>query len=1003
MSGRPGEVAERITLRASLLFAATLLLGSVLSKAQSFYPTKLNDSSAISVQIGKDGVHGNGIEDDTDALQHAIDLVEQTTGQGIVLLPDGHYRLTHTLYLWPGVRLIGYGTRRPVLLLADKTQGYGRDIAYMVFFTGGRPEQSGRTPRSGHSEGRTSDNSVPFPGTVPASSEVIDANPGTFYSAMSNIDFDMGDGNGGAVAIRMHAAQHCFLTHMDFRIRSGIAALHDIGNEAEDLHFHGGQYGILTSKPSPGWQFTLLDSTFDHQRQAAIREHEAGLTLVRDSFRDVPTAISIDASYAEELWIEDARFEQITGPAITISNEGNPRTEINALRVLCREVPIFARLRQSGADVAAPSATYRVDSFSHGLYIDHVGSAGVIRTDFDAKRLEQLPPALPSAIRDLPEHTGWANLRELGAKGDGITDDTVAIRKAISAHRTVFVPAGRYRVTDTIVLRPDTVLIGLHPSTTAIVLNDNTPAFQGPGSPKALLSSPQGGRTILTGVGLFTGGVNSRAVGALWQAGRDSLIDDVRFLGGHGTNNADGSRVNPYNANHTGDPDSRRRWDSQFPSLWVTGGGGGTFSNIWTPSTFADAGMYVSDTSTEGHVYELSSEHHVRMEVKLDHVANWELLALQTEEEHGEGPRALPLEIADSRNVLIANFHSYRVVGSHETHPCGVRVSNVTDVRFRNFHMDSDSKVSFDDALCDADSGGTVRFREFATLTLPASATSQTTAASAGALRKLAGGFYNISGPALDSEGRLYFVDPHEQKIYRWSSANRHLETICDAPLDAANLAVDHAGNLIIVSYAGNGTVYMLKPDAPLMALSLLAPVPASPQPGRTAILPVDFWKLRGDLLDSSHARRGFQYLSPDGTVFLPAGEDFIKGELYYGTKMSDVLRAFSLAPATAGGSFYVTDEEEEKTYVGKVALDGTVADLKLFAERGGEGSATDQAGNVYLAAGQIFRYSKDGKESGMLSVPERPTSLVVASTSRGEILYIFARTSLYAVDLARF
>ena len=46
----------------------------------------------------------------------------------------------------------------------------------------------------------------------------------------------------------------------------------------------------------------------------------------------------------------------------------------------------------------------------------------------------------------------------------------------------------------------------------------------------------------------------------------------------------------------------------------MTDGGGGTFANIWTPSTFAQAGFYVSDTRTPGHVYQMSLEHHVRTE-----------------------------------------------------------------------------------------------------------------------------------------------------------------------------------------------------------------------------------------------------------------------------------------------------------------------------------------------------------------------------------------------------
>ena len=142
----------------------------------------------------------------------------------------------------------------------------------------------------------------------------------------------------------------------------------------------------------------------------------------------------------------------------------------------------------------------------------------------------------------------------------------------------------------------------------------------------------------MTGIGLYTNGINSRAVGAKWMAGKDSLMDDVRFLGGHGTTLPGVSFNTIYNNTHTADTDINRRWDSQYPSLWVTDGGGGTFADIWTPSTFAQAGLYISNTSTEGRVYELSSEHHVRNEVKLKNVSNWQIYALQTEEEQRRRP-----------------------------------------------------------------------------------------------------------------------------------------------------------------------------------------------------------------------------------------------------------------------------------------------------------------------------------------------------------------------------
>jgi polygalacturonase len=49
----------------------------------------------------------------------------------------------------------------------------------------------------------------------------------------------------------------------------------------------------------------------------------------------------------------------------------------------------------------------------------------------------------------------WINVRTCGARGDGFTDDTEAFRKAIETGRVVYVPTGRYLVTDTIRLRSE--------------------------------------------------------------------------------------------------------------------------------------------------------------------------------------------------------------------------------------------------------------------------------------------------------------------------------------------------------------------------------------------------------------------------------------------------------------------------------------------------------------------------------------------------------------------
>jgi sugar lactone lactonase YvrE len=653
-------------------------------------------------------------------------------------------------------------------------------------------------------------------------------------------------------------------------------------------------------------------------------------------------------------------------------------------------------MRESGKRFAAPAETYLVKAFSHGLSYSDIGAAPRIRTSFDAAALASLPPPTASDLPGLPAPDTWVNLHDLGAKGDGATDDTDALQKAIDTHRVLYLPSGFYVVRDTLRLRPDTVMIGLHPGATQIILPDNTAGYQGVGAPKALIEAPKGGSNILIGLGLYTSGANPRAVAALWKAGAGSMMNDVRFLGGHGTPKPDGSRERPYNDNHTSDPDPNRRWDSQYPSLWVTDGGGGTFLDLWTPSTFAQAGMLVSDTETGGRVYQMSSEHHVRHEVQIRNAAHWGFYALQTEAERGESGFDLPLEIDSSHDIIVANFLAYRVISMSQPFPWAITVSNSLNIRFRNVHCYSNSKVSYDCAVFDQTHDVEIREREFAWLDMSGRAPQSKPAhrssvvARGAKVEKLAGGFYNISGGAAGPHGDFYFVDAHGQHIYCWNPDSRQLSTVSDSPPEPVNLALDKSGNLLVVSRAGNGLVYALKPQGGIVPLQ---PEAVTNRAGKTFFLPVSDWRLNRESLSHPAAH----FFSADGSTILPAGADFLNGATSWGVKSSPQIRAFGLAPARPGQPFYVTDEADLTTWAAAVNPDGSLSDFRLFAEQGGEGVVVDSHGNVYLAAGQIYVYSSAGSLIDRIEVPERPVQLVFGGADR-RTLFIPARTSLYSV-----
>ena len=146
------------------------------------------------------------------------------------------------------------------------------------------------------------------------------------------------------------------------------------------------------------------------------------------------------------------------------------------------------------------------------------------------------------------------------------------------------------------------------------------------------------------------------------------------------------------------------------------------------------------------------------------------------------------------------------------------------------------------------------------------------------------------------------------------------------------------------------------------------------------------------------------QYVSPDGSLVLPAGRvfqqpgvDSYAGIDETGWRWSHNLDAYGLMTASPGRRIFVVSGAENRTYRATVQANGTLGDLQPFAERGGESVAADSAGNVYVANGQIFVYDPSGKAAGRIDVPERPVQLLFGGPDR-RTLFILTHHALYSV-----
>lgn len=320
--------------------------------------------------------------DVTQALQEAINSLKREKGYGIIFLEEGVYLLSDTIYVPRAIRLIGWGKTRPRLVLKERSPGFQEDV----------PEDKGKSRYLLWFTDR-----VPDPGEA-----VADANAGTFYSALSNIDLEIGERNPCAVALRTHFAQHSFISHCRVCAGSGRAGLFDVGNELEDVAFEGGEYGIYTTRTSPSWPCLLMNARFSGQRRAAIHTREAGLTIVNLEVRDCPRAIEIEDGFCEKLYLEDGVFENISDCLVTAPLDRCAANQLS-LRNLCgRRVNFIARLEESGRNVKPEQETFFLREFSHGLVMKGVSGQASLQTVCETEALSSFPLSFPKRIPDLP-------------------------------------------------------------------------------------------------------------------------------------------------------------------------------------------------------------------------------------------------------------------------------------------------------------------------------------------------------------------------------------------------------------------------------------------------------------------------------------------------------------------------------------------------------------------------------------------------------------------------
>ena len=473
-----------------------------------------------------------GGTDSTAAIRRAVDFARDH--QMVLFFPAGTYRISDTiecrqkLTVRGNGRLVGaplfpcalVGSARPgkrsVFHLAPNSRGFGdptrrKIVVHIVNCNyGGDKRDFDRGP------------------LVPQANI-------SFNQIFADIDIVIGEGNGGAVGIRMQAAEGSSIQNVAIDAthgHTGMLGAAGSGGSHHNLTVRGGRIGIDTrgyppefredgtgTQPTP----TMAHVTLLGQTEAALVNRSRGPLIAVGWEIDFPgpgPAIRTERDWPGApgnggLALVDSvvRLAGQGGGALIAAEKSFylRNVHLHGAETVAEGVPGHRQGWLHVEELAYPIQPRPFKGFdlSESVYLD-----GKRQTTPYARLTRDVPP--PDGFRrrhiwndSFPswQTPGVANVKDAryGAVGDSMADDTAALQRAIDENEVVFLPKGYYRVTDTLRLRPRTKLIGVAHHLSTILARPPYGALAAGSPPRPLVETADTAEadTVLAFVGIL--------------------------------------------------------------------------------------------------------------------------------------------------------------------------------------------------------------------------------------------------------------------------------------------------------------------------------------------------------------------------------------------------------------------------------------------------------------------------------------------------------------------
>ncbi|PRP79978.1 glycoside hydrolase family 55 protein [Planoprotostelium fungivorum] len=580
------------------------------------------------------GAKGDGVTDDSDAINAAIQAGGQRCGLGcdsttvapaLVYFPSGTYLVSKQIVMLYYTQIVGDANNLPTILAASNMQNF-------IF-------QSDPYGPSGNS---------------------WFTNQNNFYRQIRNfiIDTTRVPAATNIVAVHWQVAQATSLTNIVFKMNSdsnsghqGVWMENGSGGFMSDLIFYGGKYGLWVGTQ----QFTSRNMTFYNTNTAIFMNWNWGWTFKTVNFHNCKVGIDLSTTNAGQqvgsLLLVDAEF---TDTPVAVRTSMNATTlPVTAGTLLLDNV----KITNVGATVATvwgetllagSQQTTVVDSWGQGHFVKDAASDSA---NFFRGALPKVPkngPLLSSNgyffERPRPQYEQYSvndiiNVKDEGAKGDGSSDDTAAltaILKKYAGCKIIYFPFGQYVITSTLFVPPGSRIVG--EAWAMIKASGNFFAdFRNP-KPAVQVGLPgQEGVAEISDIIFNTAGNTGGAIVVEWNIrdpagspGVTGLWDSHFRIGGSA-----GTNMQRGNCPSLASP--KPECYGAHTLLHLTATSSAYLENVW-----AGRGILVESRQGPVWMYGTASEHNVLYQYSLQNAQNVLMAMIQTETPYYQGTPQAP-------------------------------------------------------------------------------------------------------------------------------------------------------------------------------------------------------------------------------------------------------------------------------------------------------------------------------------------------------------------------